>query len=170
MSGIENFSGFEVIRAAMEVEKQGRRFYSALSTRAQGELTREIFAMLAQDESAHLRMLETMLEQYQDGAFWENEELFLPYLNRFSAEQVFPAEAALEKVLSLPDVDCRVLDLAIDAERKFAEYFRLAAEHSHSDDGRKAFAWLADEELRHAEILATRRTKLFGHRAGEHPA
>ena len=45
MSGIENFSGFEVIRAAMEVEKQGRRFYAALSIRAQGELTREIFAM-----------------------------------------------------------------------------------------------------------------------------
>jgi len=26
MSGVENFSGFEVIQAAMEAEKQGKRF------------------------------------------------------------------------------------------------------------------------------------------------
>lgn len=162
MSGIEEFSGFEVIRAAMEVEKQGRQFYSTLSSKAHNELTREIFATLAQDEIAHLRTLENMAHKYQDGAFWENEELFLPYLRRFSAERIFPSVADVEEILGSAEADLQSLELAIAAEEKFAEYFRLAAEHSRSADGKDAFTWLSGEEERHAKILKERRDKVSG--------
>ncbi len=160
MSGVEDFSGFEVIRAAMEVEKQGREFYSTMSTRAHSEMARDIFSLLAQDEIAHLKTLENMVPKYQDGEFWENEELFLPYLRRFSSERVFPSTEQVEKVLRSNQPDCQLLELAIEAEEKFAEYFRLASEHSRSADGKEAFAWLAGEEERHAKILKDRREKL----------
>lgn len=160
MPGIEDFSGFEVIRAAMEVEKQGREFYSAMSTRSHSELTREIFSLLAQDEVAHLKTLEDMVPKYQDGAFWENEELFLPYLRRFSAERVFPSAERVEKLLQSQQADLQSLDLAIEAEEKFAGYFHLAATHSRTADGKEAFSWLASEEERHAKILRVRRDKL----------
>ncbi|WP_432821388.1 ferritin-like domain-containing protein [Trichloromonas sp.] len=162
MSGIENFSGFEVIRAAMEVEKQGRQFYSAMSTRAHSEMAREIFSLLAQDEIAHLTTLENMVPKYQDGAFWENEELFLPYLRRFSSERVFPSPERIEEVLRSKQADLQSLALAIEAEEKFAEYFRLAAAQCLTADGKEAFAWLAAEEERHAKILKDRREKLSG--------
>ncbi|OHB30430.1 MAG: hypothetical protein A2X84_11360 [Desulfuromonadaceae bacterium GWC2_58_13] len=162
MSGIEDFSGFEVIRAAMEVEKQGRQFYSILSTKARNELVREIFSLLAQDEIAHLKTLESMVSKYQDGAFWENEELFLPYLRRFSSERVFPSVERIEELLKSGKDDLQFLELAIEAEEKFADFFRLAVENSRTSDGRDAFAWLADEENRHAKILQDRRDKLSG--------
>ncbi len=160
MSGIEDFSGFEVIRAAMEVEKQGHQFYNAMSTKAHSEMARELFSLLAQDEIAHLNTLEKMVPKYKDQEFWENEELFLPYLRRFSAERVFPSAEQVEAVLQSEQADLQSLELAIAAEEKFAAYFRLAAAHSRSADGKEAFAWLAGEEERHAKILKERREKL----------
>jgi rubrerythrin len=160
MSGVEDFSGFEVIRAAMEVEKNGHRFYSAMVDMAQTELAKEIFTWLAQDEVQHLRTLENLEQQYQDGAFWEDEELFLPYLSRFRTDQIFPSPDRLEGVIKGEDSDIIAIDLAIEAEEKFAEYFHLAAENAKTADGKEAFAWLASEENRHATLLKERKDKL----------
>ena len=47
MTGISDFSGFEVVRAAMDVEQQGHAFYDAMATQAVNPLARELFALLA---------------------------------------------------------------------------------------------------------------------------
>lgn len=161
MSGIEDFSGFEVIRAAMEVEKNGHRFYSSMVEKAKSELAREIFSWLAQDEVQHLKTLEKLVPLYQDGSFWEDEEQFLPYLRRFSDQQVFPSPERVEQVLKNEESDLQALDLAIEAEEKFAEYFHMAASQARTDEGKQAFFWLAGEEDRHAAVLKERKEKIL---------
>jgi rubrerythrin len=160
MTGIEEFSGFEAVRAAMEVEKNGYRFYSTMSQKARSPLAKEIFAWLAQDEVGHLATLEKMMTQYAGGEFWEDEETFLPYLRRFSEKDIFPSAERLEKILQSDNFDILSLDLAIEAEDRFAEYFRRAAEHSKSTEGKGAFSWLAEEEERHARQLRERKEKI----------
>ncbi|MCP3177628.1 ferritin family protein [Desulfuromonas sp. KJ2020] len=162
MTGLEEFSGFEVIRAAMEVEKQGHRFYSTMSAKAKSPLAKEIFTWLAQDEVGHLKTLEDLAPKYEDGAFWESEEVFLPYLRRFSASEIFPSPARLEEVLKKDDSDLEALDLAIEAEERFAEYFHKAATQARTEDGKEAFTWLAAEEDRHARVLKERKAKILG--------
>jgi len=159
MSGIKHFSGFEVIRAAKEVEKNGHRFYSTMSERASDPALKELFTWLAQDEVEHLRRLNQLESQYQDGSFADYEEEFLPYLNRFSDDKIFPDAERLEAVLKTENADIQALDMAIEAEVKFAEYFEKASNIAQSDDGRAAFAWLAGEESRHAKILQERRAE-----------
>lgn len=161
MSGLSDYSGFEVIRAAMEVEKNGHRFYSTMSEKAHSELAREIFSWLAQDEVQHLKTLEALVPKYQEGAFWENEDEFLPYLQRFRDKEIFPSAEKLEAALQESDPDIRALDLAIEAEEKFAEYFHKAAGLAKSGEGREAFNWLAKEEDRHAAILKERKEKIM---------
>ena len=95
--------------------------------------------------------------KYQEGSFEDYEEEFLPYLNRFSDDKIFPDPDRLDAVLKTDNADVQALDLAIEAEEKFAEYFAKASHLARSDDGRDAFAWLADEEARHAAILQKRR-------------
>ena len=160
MSGIEDFSGFEVIRAAMEVEKNGHRFYSTMAERAKSPLAKDLFSWLAQDEVQHLRTLEDLVPLYQEGAFWEDEEQFLPYLSRFRDQEIFPSTERLEEVLRSEESDLRALDLAIEAEERFAEYFHKAAQNARTDEGKKAFGWLAGEEDRHAAALKERKDKL----------
>ena len=162
MSGTEDFSGFEVIRAAMEVEKNGYRFYSSMVPKAHTELARELFSLLAQDEVGHLNTLEKMVPLYQEGEFWENEEEFLPYLRRFSDKEIFPSAEQVESAMVSQEGDLRALDLAIEAEEKFAEYFHTAANHAKTREGKDAFDWLAKEEDRHAAILKDRRQKIAG--------
>jgi len=162
MSVTDYFSGFEVIRAAMEVEKHGHRFYSSMVEKAYTDLAREMFALLAQDEVAHLQTLEKLAPKYQEGEFWENEAEFLPYLQQFDDKSIFPTVEQVENALSSEEGDIKALDLAIIAEEKFAEYFQKAAEHARTDDGKIAFSWLAGEEDRHATILKDRKEKILG--------
>lgn len=164
MSGLSDYSGFEVIRAAMEVEKNGHRFYSTMAERAQSAMTREIFSWLAQDEVQHLKTLEDLVPLYEEGAFWEDEEEFLPYLQRFHDKEIFPSKDRLEEALQQDDPDIRTLDLAIEAEQKFAEYFHMAAEQAKNPEGREAFHWLAKEEDRHAAVLQERKERLLASR------
>lgn len=160
MTGIEDYSGFEVLRAAMEVEKSGQRFYTEMSTRASEESVRELFSLLAQDEVQHLQTLKSMIPQFEAGSFWQDEEMILPYLSRFRAQELFPAKERLETVLLQDNADLATLDLAIEAEEKFAAYFKFASEQARSAEGRETFHWLAKEEDRHAAILRERREKM----------
>lgn len=162
MSGIKYFSGFEVIRAAMEVEKNGHRFYSAMSQKAKQPLLKELFTWLAQDEVEHLRRLKQLEKNYQDGSFGECEEELVPYLRQFADTEIFPNAERLEAVLKTEGADLQALDMAIEAEEKFADYFHKASEMALDQDGKEAFGWLAGEEVRHARILKERRAQLKG--------
>jgi rubrerythrin len=162
MGGIKYFSGFEVIRAAKEVEKNGHRFYSTMAERAKDPLLKELFSWLAQDEVEHLRRLNQLEAKYQEGAFNDCEEEFLPYLSQFSDTKIFPDAEQLEAVLKTDSADIQSLDMAIEAEEKFSDYFHKASSLAQTVDGREAFTWLAAEETRHAKILKERRVKYSG--------
>ena len=162
MSGIKHFSGFEVIRAAKEVEKNGHRFYSTMSARAKDAALKDLFSGLAQDEVEHLQRLNQLESKFDESSFADYEEEFLPYLNRFSDDKIFPDAERLEAILKTEDADLQALDMAIEAEVKFAEYFEKASQLAQSDDGREAFTWLAAEEVRHARILQERRARYAG--------
>ncbi len=100
--------------------------------------------------------------QYPDGAIDDCEEEFLPYLSQYSDAKIFPDAVRLEAVLKTATADLQALDMAIEAEEKFAEYFRKASSLAQTADGKDAFSWLADEEARHARILKERRAKYAG--------
>ncbi len=162
MSGIKYFSGFEVIMAAKDVERNGHRFYSTMAERASDPLLKELFTWLAQDEVEHLRRLNQLQADYQDGAFADCEEEFLQYLSQFSVAKIFPDAERLEAILKTDTADIQALDMAIEAEERFAEYFLKASELAQTEDGKEAFSWLADEEARHAKILKERRARYSG--------
>ena len=160
MSGIEDFNGFEVLQAAMVVEEGGRQFYTTMSNRADAESVRKLFELLAQDEIQHLITLKGLIPRFESGSFWQDAEQILPYLQRFKAQEIFPSEARLAEVLQQDNADLAALDLAIEAEDKFAAYFKFASEQARSAEGRETFHWLSKEEERHAAILRERREQM----------
>ena len=162
MSGIKYFSGIEVVKAAKEVEKNGHRFYSTMADRAVDPLLKELFAWLAQDEVEHLRRLNQLEANYQDEIVADSEEDFLPYLKQFADTKIFPDAERLEAVLKTESADLQALDMAIEAEEKFAEYFLKASSLAQTKDGKEAFSWLAAEEARHAKVLHERRAHYSG--------
>ncbi len=160
MKGTQDFSGFEVVRAAMEVEKSGHAFYASMAEKALNPTARELFALLAHDEIGHLKTLEKLLPKYEQGSYWDNEEEFVPYLRRFSAGEIFPTAERLASALLSSDLDLKAIDLAIEAEDKFAEFFHKAAASALDPDGKEAFTWLAAEEETHGRILRERKARI----------
>lgn len=160
MSETYQFSGFEVLLAAIEIEKSGHTFYTAMAKQFEQTSAFDIFTNLAKDEVEHLQSLKDLLSSYQEGSFWEEEEEYLPYLKRFHEAGVFPSPQQVEAALLETDSEQQILDLAIQAERRFSEYFTMAAKHSRTKDGKTVFGWLADEEKRHAELLSERKEKI----------
>ena len=159
MAEITEFSGFEVIRAAMEIERAGNRFYLEMSrTFPQAQLG-ELFIKLAEDEVEHLRALQELIRGYQQGAFWENEQEYLPYLKRFNEMEVFPNKDQVAAALGGPEVERKILELAIQAEKHFADFFAVAALFAKTEEGKKVFSWLANEENKHAELLEQQKKK-----------
>ena len=77
-------------------------------------------------------------------------------------DKIFPDANELEAVLKTENADAQALEMAIEAEEKFADYFQKACEMALSEDGKEAFSWLANEEVRHAKILKERKAKLSG--------
>lgn len=161
MSKTNEFSGFEVIRTAMEIEKAGHVFYSEMSRLASQIQLRHLFNKLAEDEVQHLQTLQRLIENnFQGGAFWENEQDYLPYLNRFEEFELFPKREKLIATLKSTTADRQILELAIAAEIRFSEYFAVAALYARTEEGKEAFSWLACEERQHAELLTQRLTDI----------
>lgn len=159
MNTLENLSGMEVIRAAMEVERQGQRFYAEMRDTTEDPALAELFSELARDEVQHLQRLMEYADRFRDETVAADEE-FLPFVEGFAADRIFPDTERLEEAMQHPDATVKVLDLAIEAEERFAAYLREAEASARNDDGRQAFAWLAAEEARHAALIRARKAAL----------
>lgn len=160
MSEIQYFSGIEVILAAIEIEKSGHGFYTEMAERFADQPAEGIFRQLATDEVEHLRTLKELLSSYQDGTFWDGEEEYIPYLRRFHETEVFPAAEQIQAALQWTNPERELLQLAIQAERRFADYFTMAAKHAKTPEGKQTFGWLANEEEQHAGQLLLRQQQI----------
>jgi len=156
-----HFSGFEVIRMAMEIEQREHRFFVALARKAHRAGLREVFSLMAQDTAALLRRLGERLARYRAEGFWEEEEEFLPYLRRLPDEQLFEEAEGVKRRLKKLTTDQQALALALEVEGYLAHYFQEAAVDSRQTEGREAFAWLAGEKRRHAQLLRERENTLL---------
>ena len=166
MPGTTEFNGIEVIHLAMEIEKSGHFFYSRIGQGVSPPPLRKLFARLANDEVQHLQSLQKLMTEFQDDAFWENEQEYLPYLKRFKDMEFFPNPEAVEAALTRPDSNLEILDLAISAEKRFSEFFAVAALYARNEEGKTVFSWLTLEEKQHAELLAERKASLFRQKSG----
>jgi rubrerythrin len=156
-----HFSGFEVVRMAMEIEQREHRFFVALARKAHRAGLREVFSLMAQDTAALLRRLGGRLARYRVEGFWDEEEEFLPYLRRLPDEQLFEAAQGVKRRLKELTTDQQALALAVEVEGYLANYFQEAADDSCQPEGRGALAWLAGEKRRHAQLLRERESNLL---------
>lgn len=159
----ENFNDHEALRIAINMEKEGKVFYTALAENAKDSGVKEIFAKLAQDEEDHMDTFQRIYdslpspqEQIYAGEDYTADE----YLKHLVDTGVFTRKDSA-KVLALQiksDVDA--LKIGIQAEKDAILYYREVIQHTKNDDGRKAFEQLLNEEKTHLHLLAKQMTLL----------
>ncbi|MFA5276267.1 MAG: ferritin family protein [Candidatus Omnitrophota bacterium] len=84
------FSGSEIVKIGIQIEKNGRDFYNILDKRSKNKKSKEIFRYLAGEEEKHIKVFEQILssaENYEPAESYPGE--YLSYMKDLAGEYVF---------------------------------------------------------------------------------
>lgn len=151
----EEYSGYDALRMALEMERKGSSFYRRLSEKVSHRSLKDIFKQLGREEEEHIKTVEEKLLPIcqSDGAYWADEELMVAHLKRMMAGGVFPNEERVLERLEETGSEMEALHIAIQAERESIDLYKKAGEAAANEEGKKAFTSLVEEEERHLQLL-----------------
>lgn len=84
------FAGSEVIELGIQIEKNGKDFYEAVSAASKKTKAREVFKFLAQEEEKHMVVFKEMqasVEKYEPAESYPGE--YFAYMSALAANHVF---------------------------------------------------------------------------------
>lgn len=152
----------EAFKVAINLEKDGLRFYTGAARNIKDEKTRRVFLKLAEDEKLHLELFKKLDEELPSGPAGRPKDIddeVVAYLNSLVDTGVFKGvQKRLEELKSLEDVDA--LQIGIQAEKDSILFYQEAYKNSITPSGKKAFKRLIGEEKKHLIILTERLRQL----------
>ncbi|HHS12916.1 MAG TPA: hypothetical protein ENN03_04000 [bacterium] len=140
----------EVLKAAIEVEKNGMKTFSQFAEQTQDESGKRVFLRLAGDEKEHQDILEKQLRGLNETGRWEQVEIPVSQV-----EKLLPKirERAREVQGESGIGEKEALKTALDLERKTADFFREKAREVEHPQARDFFHRLAEWEDAHYELI-----------------
>ncbi len=151
----EQFEEKEAVKKAAMIEENGYRFYSILALRTEDAETKALFKRLAADELNHKKVIENKyFESAGLGEQITDEELSLEdYLNRKDAGDIFTRRIDIEALVKILDHPRKALIVAFDTERYSVNLFEELAKNAETEEGKKIYQNLAEEEKAHVELI-----------------
>jgi rubrerythrin len=157
-----------ILRRAMQIERDGYKFYNEAADRAVGERGRNMFRGLAADEEKHLRILLVEYRVLESGQGWIDptealEEEFEidpanPDLPGEEYPEPFPIFTPARE--SSLEGDIAALEFGMETEQLSYDLYKKSAEEQTDPAAKQAYELLAKEENRHYEILQSSRDYL----------
>lgn len=150
-----------ILRRAMQIEREGYRFYTDAAGRAVGERGQEMFRGLAADEARHLHLLLVEYQALASGQGWVDPTRALEQEMDFDpANPVLPGEEYPEpmpiftpaRVPSL-DNDLAALEFGLETEQMSYDLYHSSAQEQTDPAAREAYEILAREENKHYQLL-----------------
>ena len=150
-----------ILRRAMQIERDGYKFYHGAADRAVGERGRNMFRGLAADEEKHLRILLVEYRALESGQGWVDpiqaleEEFELDPANPDLPGEEYPEPSPVFTSAREPSLegDIAALEFGMETEELSYDLYKSAAEEQTDPAARQAYELLAKEENRHYEIL-----------------
>jgi len=138
----------EGIEMAIEIEKEGRKFYLDAADKTDNELAKKMFSSLADDESAHIVTFQKIFDTMSGSEEWRELANVSP---RVGKVPVF--EGKVEKRENIDQSDLDALRIAMDSERKSIELYRKTAAAAEDPLAEKIFSRIEEEEKYHYDLL-----------------
>jgi len=151
----KDYSGYEIILLAIEMEKVGYVYYKKAQKLASSREVADIFKLMAQDELEHIKILNREIEPFfKKGEYhWENEETVAQYLSRDTESSVFTDIDDLKNMADKMKSEDQALDLCIEGEKKAIAFYKKIWDQTSSEEGKKAIHRILEEEKKHVEKL-----------------
>ena len=157
-----------ILRRAMQIERDGYKFYREAAERAVGERGKSVFLGLADDEETHLRLLLIEYQAVESGQGWIDPTQALKMdLDLDPANPDLPGEEYPEpspiftpaREQSL-EGDVAALEFAMETEQLSYALYKGAAAEQTDPAAKQAYELLAKEENHHYEVLQNSRDYL----------
>jgi len=118
-------SAFEVINVAVEIEKNGYRFYTGAAKTTRNIPVADTFRFLAEEENKHQKTFEELLKNAPHAPITESYpgELNL-YLKAIADAILFKQEEGIKKVIAKTVSEREALDMGIQAEKDSILYYQ----------------------------------------------
>ena len=138
----EKYAGSEVLRMAVEMEKNGKTFYDSVIRAVKDERTQGVFQFLSDEEVRHEKVFREMLEGVEPRrgeSPYDDTEMVL-YFRSLIDRKIFPSEEegeSMKKDLDDPAVAIRIaLSLEKDSILFYHELTRITEEKDRAVVGR----------------------------------
>lgn len=153
------FSGGELVNIAVEIEKNGLLFYTALAGRATAPASRQVFAFLAEQEEKHRALFEGMREDAGKQPLDVLTEDYDGYLKALVDSIIFTdAKGAALKAAELKD-EAEALDIGIKAEKDSILFYQEMRQLVRRRD-RVTVGVIVNEERSHLSRLSALRREM----------
>jgi rubrerythrin len=149
----------KVFQYALQREHEGERFFQQNATRMSHAAATEIFNRLADEESKHIRFIESLLSSLE--GVGEPDPTVASQLNEGSRFIALAKQEMLDQTITesmVPDIS--VLRVAYLIERDFKEFYQNAASKAEGE-AREALSMLARWEFGHEQLFKDLHDTLF---------
>lgn len=144
----------EAVERAALIEKNGITFYTLLAEKIADKGMKAVIKRLMEDEKKHLRIIEN--KYFPEAGFpidVTDEEIEIEKYVKRNTPDLFTKRINIEKLVALVNEPKKALLIALDTEVHSAEYFENLAKRATTEDGRKIYKELAEEERGHVRDI-----------------
>jgi rubrerythrin len=119
-------SNEELLKASIQIEREGKVFYSELCNYIDDSTTKEFLQAMAKEEAIHEEQFKRILEEKSDQAYgWENQQNLRELLdNKFKTDIFPPINEIMGQSSKFQGIE-QALGFAIEAEKVSAEFYGL---------------------------------------------
>ena len=143
----------EILRNAIQMEEDGKEFFSEMAKRVRHPNARDMYISLAKQEQRHVEVLTEQLNRLETGREWASPSSVRRGSVTTPKVTVFTDEERRGYVIDPSAGELDVIKLGMEIEKRSIEYYRRAGAEVVSAKARQVFNWLVGEEAGHLAIL-----------------
>jgi len=140
-------------KSAIQLEKEGQRFFSDSAKKSQDKLGREVFEFLAKEELKHIESIEGFRKSRREGRSFAMEAV----ISKSGAETLHSGIEKifkeLQKEAKPTAADLEVYQLGMNFEARGVSFYKKVKEQATDLRAKELFAFLVGEEQKHYKIL-----------------
>jgi rubrerythrin len=142
----------EVLKLAVQMEKDGKEFYRKASQKSSNKLARELFRQLANEEDDHRKKFIEIYEALRKGQNWPDVG---PAFEKGKRLKSLFAEAAKElgSKFEIAESEFKAIKVAMDMEIRSYDLYHLRSKESNLPVEKRFYEALAGEERGHHLVL-----------------
>jgi rubrerythrin len=148
---MENQKAIDILKQAILLEKRGYSFYSTVAEQAKDPDIKNIFTIMADEETTHVKFLSEQFASYDKNH--QFLKVSLPDLaNEKIAHLVLSEE--IKKKISAAGFEAAAISAAIDMEKRAIAIYSSQAEIATDPNEKSLYSWLAEWEKTHLKVLS----------------